>query len=176
MAFLPYSPHIPSPAGCQPLQPWPFTVKHCELPFHRLSWPSSSFPTLPATGCIIQVYVQTQVEPTLQIELQNAILCAPGNGSSLWFISNPAFSPALQHSEVLLLSFFWLMEESRATQAASAQAHTVMWSSGCWGKGQSKAVAGDYILSFHIIQPQLFVTYWAANLEVQWVIMLKVTS
>lgn len=39
-----------------------------------------------------------------------------------------------------LLNLFWLVGESRDTQAAAASAHTVMLSSGCWGEGQRKTV------------------------------------
>lgn len=65
------------------------------------------------------------------------------------------------------------MEESRATQAAAAHAHTVMSSSGYWGKGQRKAVTGVIITSFLIFRPQHFVTYWVGKLTVQQVGMFS---
>lgn len=102
----------------------------CWLPFHWLSWPSSSFPTLPATGCIIWVFVQTQVEPSLKIYLQTLSLCAPGEGSSMWFISNPAFSPALLHSEVPPLKHFLIngrVQRHTSSCCPCTHCHFVQW-------------------------------------------------
>lgn len=65
------------------------------------------------------------------------------------------------------------MEESRATQAAAALAHTVMSPSGYRGKGQRKAVTGVRITSALIFRPQHFVTYWVGELAVQQAGMLS---
>lgn len=129
--FLTYSLHIPSPACLQPLQLWPFMGNTA---LASLSWALLAlflFSNSASHWMHHPVYVQTPVGPALKMGLNTTILCAPGSGSPLWFMSNPTFSPALLHSEVLPLKHFAINGRVQSHTSSCCPRRTAMSSSGC---------------------------------------------
>lgn len=104
-----------------------------ETLFASLSWPLLAlflFTDFASHWMHHPVYVQAPVEPTLKTGSSTTILFAPGSSSSLWFISNQAFCPALLHSEVLPLKHFAINGKSLEPHKQllpKTRCHVVQW-------------------------------------------------